>query len=96
VRREWPVLKRHLPFFFLMGAIGFTSFNSLFYIAAHSTSAINIGIVQGAIPIFVLMLAFIAFRTPVTLVQVVGVLITVVGVLIVTTQGSLDMSLINI
>jgi len=90
VIRNWPVLKRHLPFFFLLGTAGFTIFNSLFYIAAHSTTAINIGIVQGAIPIFVLMGAFVAFRTPVTLVQIVGVLITVVGVLTVTTHGSLE------
>ncbi|MCR9255887.1 MAG: DMT family transporter [Alphaproteobacteria bacterium] len=90
VRRNWPVLKRHLPFLALLGTVGFTAFNSLFYIAAHSTTAINIGIVQGAIPIFVMLGAFVAFKTPVTMVQILGVLITVVGVAIVTTHGSLE------
>ena len=33
---------------------GMTGFNALYYIAAHYTSAINIGILQGSLPIFVL------------------------------------------
>ena len=51
---DWPVLRRHLPFLFLMGSCGFTAFNALFYVAGHYTGAINIGILQGSIPIFVL------------------------------------------
>lgn len=53
--RDWPVLRRHWLFIVLMGASGFTIFNALFYIAAHHTTAINIGIVQGSIPIFVML-----------------------------------------
>ena len=44
VRRDWAALRAHLPFLAAMGAIGFTGFNALFYAAAHSTTAINIGI----------------------------------------------------
>lgn len=89
-RRQWPTIKRHLPFIILMGMTGFTIFNSLFYLAAQQTTAINLGIVQGAIPVFVLMGAFAAYRTPVGGIQVLGVLITMVGVFTVTTQGSLE------
>ena len=48
VIRDWPVLKQHLGYFMAMGGIGFTGFNALFYIAAHTTTAVNIGIIQGA------------------------------------------------
>lgn len=88
LRRDWPVLKRHLPFLGAMGAIGFTCFNTLFYIAAHSTTAINIGILQGSIPIFVLMGAYLAYRDRITPLQLLGVLITALGVVTVTTGGS--------
>ena len=37
-----------------------TGFNALYYVAAHYTSAINIGILQGALPIFVLAGAWLA------------------------------------
>ena len=61
--RDWPVLRNHLVFVGLMGTGGFTSFNALFYVAAHSTSAINIGILQGAIPVFVLLGTFLLYRS---------------------------------
>jgi len=88
--REWPVLKQHLPFLAAMGAIGFTGFNAFFYIAAHSTTALNIGILQGSIPVFVLLGAWIAYRKPIVPVQVIGVLITMIGVVFIGSQGSLE------
>ena len=90
LRRDWPVLRRHLPRLAAMGALGFTSFNALFYVAAYSTTAVNIGIIQGAIPVFVLLGAFLLYRTPVRGLQLAGVLVTVVGVLLVATQGELE------
>ena len=89
VIRDWPVLRRHLPFLAVLGAFGFTGFNALFYIAAQSTVAINLGIIQGAIPVFVLVGAYLVYRTPVSAVQVVGVLVTMVGVALVTSHGDL-------
>jgi drug/metabolite transporter (DMT)-like permease len=62
---DWPVLRRHLPFLFLMGSCGFTAFNALFYVAGHYTGAINIGILQGSIPIFVLLGSLLILRHPI-------------------------------
>ena len=88
VRRDWPSLRPHLPFLALMGGCGFTLFNALFYIAGHHTSAINIGILQGAVPIFVLVGGFIAFGQRIGLVQTFGVMLTLVGVIVVATGGN--------
>lgn len=88
--RDWQVLRHHLPFVILMGAFGFTAFNALFYVAGHHTSAINIGILQGAVPIFVLLGGLLAFGHRITPLQYVGVLITLAGVVIVATGGSLE------
>ncbi|WP_415234913.1 DMT family transporter [Sneathiella sp.] len=90
VKRDWPVLKTRLPFLMLIGAIGFTGFNALFYLAAHTTTAVNIGILQGAIPVFVLVSAFVLHRTPVGLFQAIGVTTTIIGVVIVASGGDLD------
>jgi drug/metabolite transporter (DMT)-like permease len=88
VRAHWPEIKPRLTSVILMGTLGFTAFNVLFYLAGHYTTAINIGILQGAMPIFVLAGAFIAHGTRVTLMQVAGVLITSVGVLVIATGGA--------
>jgi drug/metabolite transporter (DMT)-like permease len=90
IRRDWPVLRRHLPFLALMGGCGFTLFNALFYVAGHHTSAINIGILQGAVPVFVLIGGFIAFGQRIRPIQAVGVTLTLVGVVIVASGGSLQ------
>lgn len=90
LKRDWKVLKPKLGYIMAMGAIGFTGFNAFFYIAAHSTTALNIGIIQGTIPIFVLLGTFLFFRTPVTIRQMAGVCLTLLGVVIVTSGGSLE------
>lgn len=87
VAAEWPVLKRHWGKIFVMGALGFSVFNTLMYVAAQHTQAVNIGILQGSIPIFVLLGALAAYRTPVRGVQILGVAITMVGVALVASKG---------
>ncbi|MEM7565523.1 MAG: DMT family transporter [Pseudomonadota bacterium] len=84
---DWPVLRQHLPYLGLMGAFGFTVFNALFYAAGHHTTAINIGILQGSIPIFVFIGSFLFFRHKMSLIQVIGVVITLIGVIVVTIAG---------
>ncbi|MFT6373002.1 MAG: drug/metabolite transporter (DMT)-like permease [Gammaproteobacteria bacterium] len=57
------VNRQHLVYLSLMGTIGFTLFNALFYATAHTTSAINIGIIQGVIPVFIFVGSYF-FYTP--------------------------------
>src|SRR5271157_395882 len=35
LRRDWPVLRAHWRYMAAMGALGYTAFNALFYVAAH-------------------------------------------------------------
>jgi drug/metabolite transporter (DMT)-like permease len=72
-----------------MGALGFTTFNALYYVAAHSTTAVNIGIIQGSVPMFVLAGALAIDRTPVAGVEIAAVLVTMLGVVIVACGGEL-------
>lgn len=90
IRRDWPVLRPHLFAVAMLGILGFTSFNALFYVAAHFTTAVNIGILQGSIPMFILVGAFLAYRTRITGVQIAGVIVTMIGVAIVGSGGSLE------
>lgn len=89
LRRDWPVLRPHLLAVATLGILGFTSFNAIFYIAAHYTTAVNIGILQGSTPMFILMGAFLAYRTRITGLQAAGVALTMTGVVIVGSGGSL-------
>ena len=88
-RRDWAVLRRRLPYLTAMGVVGLTAFNALFYIAAHETTAVNIGILQGAMPVFVLLGSFALFRTKLGVLQLSGIAITMAGVVLVVSQGNL-------
>jgi drug/metabolite transporter (DMT)-like permease len=88
VRAHWPQVRPRLMWIVVMAFLGFTGFNVLFYTAAHTTSAINIGILQGSIPVVVLAGAFLKHGTRASLVQIAGVLITAIGVVVVATHGA--------
>ena len=87
---DWPLMKARLPYVFAMGTLGFTAFNALYYIAAHFTSAVNIGILQGGIPAFVFFFAYIARGTRVRRAQLAGMAVTLGGVAVVATRGDLS------
>ena len=77
------------PYLLLMGAFGFTIFASLFYAAGTYTTAINVALIQGAVPVFVMLLNFVVRRAPVRAGQVVGAGITLAGVAVAATHGDL-------
>jgi drug/metabolite transporter (DMT)-like permease len=85
--RDWPVLKGRLGYVAVMGTLGFTAFNAFYYVAAHYTSAVNIGIIQGGIPGMVFLLAFLVRGTRARPAQLAGMLATLVGVAVVAAKG---------
>jgi drug/metabolite transporter (DMT)-like permease len=89
LRADWPVLRRRWRYLFAMGAIGLTAFNAIMYVAAYTTSGVNLTIIQGAIPVFVLMGAFLAYRTRISAAQGVGVVVTIAGIAIIASKGDL-------
>jgi len=87
IQAAWPILRPYRVYLFLMPAIGFVVFGFLFYEAGHRTTAINIGILQGSVPIFVLIGAFLLYRTRITWLQIAGVMVGFLGVVTVATGG---------
>lgn len=88
-----PKLKGKWPWVFMMGAFGLSFFNTLFYIAAQSTTAINLGLIQCAMPMFILIGVTLIFRTKLTQSQILGTLLTIIGVLIIIGKGDLSVLL---
>lgn len=89
VRADWPVIRPRLVYLSILGAVGFASFNAIFYLAANYTTAINITIEQSAMPLVVFLANFILFRMRVAWLQIVGFALTLVGVAVTTANGDL-------
>jgi drug/metabolite transporter (DMT)-like permease len=89
LRRDWPAIRGNWLLLLFYGAVGFATFNVFVYMAAHLTSGVNIAIEQVAVNIFVMMLSFAIFRINVRALQLVGVVLTIIGVAITATHGQL-------
>ncbi len=90
LRRDWPVIRAKWWLYLFYGAVGFATFNVLVYVAAYYTSGVNTSLEQVAVNIFVIILNFALFRTRVRSLQLLGVLITILGVAIIATHGDLS------
>jgi drug/metabolite transporter (DMT)-like permease len=89
LKRDRAALISNLPLLLLYGALGYTTFNVLMYVAAYFTSGVNASIEQVAINIFVMLGNFIIFRVRVRAIQLLGVALTIIGVALTATHGDL-------
>lgn len=87
LRNDWPVIRQNLPKLIAMGASGFAIFNFFMYSALVYTTAINVTIIQAAMPMFIFILSFLVFRVSTHWAQAMGYSVTLFGVLIAATQG---------
>jgi drug/metabolite transporter (DMT)-like permease len=76
-----------------MGALGYTLFSAIIYVAAYYTQAVNLAILQGTIPVFVLLGALAVHGTQVRPLQIVGVALTLIGVVVVASKGDVHILL---
>lgn len=83
-----PVLKKRWGYLFACGAVGFALFNSALYWALNYTSAINVSIEQAGMPMVIILLTYVLFREPISLLQGIGVLVSMTGVLLTVTHGN--------
>jgi zinc and cadmium transporter len=83
IRAEAPTLLPHWRYVVLMGAFGYTAFNALFYVSAHHTTGVNMAIIQGGMPALVLLGGLAAFGTRIGALQILGLVVTLVGVALV-------------
>jgi drug/metabolite transporter (DMT)-like permease len=87
--REWPIVRPRFTFVVALGALGLGGFNTLLYLAAHSTSGINLLIIQAAIPILIMIGGAALLSARIGAFQIVGALLTFAGVAVTASGGDL-------
>ena len=87
---EWAILKTGWRIIILSGIFGFTAFNALFYTAAHYTTAVNLTLFQGAIPILVLIASVLFLGIRVVPMQILGMIVTIGGVVLISVKGDME------
>jgi drug/metabolite transporter (DMT)-like permease len=88
LRRDSSVLWRHWPIMLVLSALGISIFNTLLYTAAQTTEAINLVMLQSAMPVLVVAATFVLFRETVTARQAVGIAVSLAGALTLIAHGN--------
>jgi drug/metabolite transporter (DMT)-like permease len=87
LRNDWADIRPKLALLALLATLGFTIFNIAQYTALLFTTAVNSSIEQAGIPMVIFLFNFLFFRLKATALQLVGFLLSVVGIGIVATHG---------
>jgi len=76
--------------FVLLGLFGVGSYNVLLYLALETSTAINVTLIGASMPIWMLLIGAVFYQTKPGLLQLVGAVVSLLGVAIVLTRGDLS------
>jgi drug/metabolite transporter (DMT)-like permease len=90
LREDAPLIRRHLPKLFVFGAVGAGGFTLLGYWGVSYTTAINAKLLNSSLPLFVVPLSWLLLGLTVSGRQLVGLALSLAGVLIIVSSGSVQ------
>ncbi|MCH9298216.1 DMT family transporter [Pantoea allii] len=89
VIRRWQAIRPHLWRLMVLGLLGMALYQSLAYYAAHSVSALFMGIIAALIPLLTVLLSVLILRIAPTVGILVGSLISFCGLIWLVSAGNL-------
>ncbi len=90
LRADAPVIRRHFAHLVLLSACGIACYNAMSYYGLQYTQAINGLLLQSMGPLLVGVWSLVLFRDRLSGGQVAGVLVSLAGVIMIISGGSLD------
>ena len=87
--RERKIAQNNFRFIVIQGLLGVTGFNSLIYLAMQTTTAINAVLVNSCVPILIALASWLMYRELLTPRQILGVCVSLCGVLLIIAKGQL-------
>jgi drug/metabolite transporter (DMT)-like permease len=89
LRSKRQIIGQHFGILVLFGALSVGFFNTLLYLAAQTTSAANIGLINSNMPIMVFLLGWLLLGEKPGPVRIIGIVFALFGMLIIVGQGNL-------
>jgi drug/metabolite transporter (DMT)-like permease len=92
----WRIFKPSSPLwknkirFLILGLFGVGSYNVLLYSALQTSSAINVTLIGASMPIWMLLIGAVFYQVKPRVVQMIGAVVSLLGVSVVLTRGELS------
>lgn len=80
----------HWRYYAALGLLGVGLYNALQYLALHSSTPINVTLVGASMPIWMLIVGRLFFHAGINVHQLLGALLSLVGVLVILVRGDLQ------
>ncbi len=90
LKQEWPIIRRSWRILLLLALLGVAMFNTLVYTGLQYTTAINGLLMNSAIPVLIILMSYLFFRETVTPLQILGILLSLGGVVLIVAQGDIE------
>ena len=90
IEQDWPLIRRHWVVMLWLGATGGILFSALQYVGLQYTSAVNVSILNSLVPVLIIAASALIFRDRILPIQLLGLLTSLIGVLIIVTRGNLN------
>ena len=87
---DWPVIKENMLYICITSILGVSVFNTLIYIASHTTTAINLSLIAITFPVFIILLSRILYHELLTANKALGVFLVTLGVVTLITKGDVS------
>ena len=95
IKADKAILKERGHYLLGLGMFGMALFSLLMFLALRYTTAINVSIEQAAMPVMIILANFFIMSQRVHFLQIVGVIVSIAGVVITTSEGNPAQLLIN-
>lgn len=87
LKADWNKVRQNWVMLSALGFVGFTLFTIALYVALIYTTAINVSIEQAGMPMLIFLLNFLFFRARANWAQIIGLVLSIAGVVLVACHG---------
>ena len=89
IQSDWPAVRQHWGIVLWLGITGGTLFSALQYVGLQHTTALNVSILNSLVPVLIIAAGALIFRDHIRFVQLLGISISLIGVIVIVTHGDL-------
>jgi drug/metabolite transporter (DMT)-like permease len=89
VYRQRDVIRQNLKMLALLALLSVTNFSIFIYVALNTSPVANAALINSMIPIFIVILSWVGFRRGISLVQGIGIVLSLSGLVFIVLKGDL-------
>lgn len=89
VYRQRDVIRQNLKMLALLALLSVTNFNIFLYISLNTSPVANAALINSTIPIFIVIISWVGFRRGISLIQGIGIALSLSGLVFIVLKGDL-------